>query len=296
MAWYDNLFAWLEPYISGQRYKSEWSMCELAREKDQDTIMNLQSTIVSLSDEVTKYKDLYADKSNQLKVLSERYSPSDVNDKTYWDTKWSQNKVYYSAPKRKYVIDYVAYEQSPEILKIADQIIEKNHLTAGKHDLVIRAVMEWRDDILFGEMGFKYTSEQKETWKHPLETLKSLKGDCDDVGILLYFIIREIFIELGQWEIISHRIKCVAGNVNRPGSIPAPAGGHFYLVWLHSDSQWYVCESTYYREQSLRKFGELPQGADSMYGTIWFSFTEYASWSEHSLVVTKNDFKKIKYD
>jgi len=80
--------------------------------------------------------------------------------------------------------------------------------------------------------------------------------NCDDHGILLYYVIRRVFELMGIWHNVSHRLKCMCGNVNHYGSIPSVAGGHFYLNWLHNDGYWYTVESTYYLERAILNFGQ----------------------------------------
>jgi hypothetical protein len=232
-------------------------------------------------------------RNTELSSQIQRYKckrPS-VHNAKEWDNRWKQNKVYYSAPKRKQVIEYVRYRHSEIIDGIAVILIRTNALRSDDCDGVPIAVLKWLIKK-FKSRTFKYKTEKKETWLDPEELLSKKEGDCDDWGILEYFLIRAIFMKLNCWDKVKHRLKCVAGNVNNFGSIPSSAGGHFYLVWLRGDKEWYGVESTYGRERSLRDYGVKPLKFNSAYGVIWFSFTEYTSWSNHSLTVSKNDWKK----
>jgi hypothetical protein len=224
------------------------------------------------------------------KLIELEKKPS-VDDATYWNEKWTQSTVFYSAPKRKKVISYVKYKEIPEIKVLAEYLIDNGANISHGADGVILKVLKWLD-AEFKSKRFKYKLDKGEQWSEPEELLKRGFGDCDDWGILEYHIIRQIFKTLNVWETVKHRLKCVAGNVNNIGSIPSGAGGHFYLIWLSEDGEWYTVESTYYRNIAIQNFGKKSQKLNPMYGTIWFSFTEYASWSQKSLTVSKDDFKK----
>ena len=213
----------------------------------------------------------------------------DVNDAKFWNEKWPKSKIYYKAPNRKVVTDYVKEYPFPRVKKIAMDIISSSMLVRDNPDGVVLAVMEW-----IKKEKFRYAKEPSELWKCPEQILddKNKGNDCDDIGILMYYIIREIFKQLKIWEKVKHRLRCMCGNVNRRGDIPSSAGGHFYLNWLHYDNHWYTVESTYYLALAIANYEKLPQKYNSMYGTIWFSFSDYASWSQKSITVTKKSFIK----
>jgi len=213
-------------------------------------------------------------------------------DAEYWNNKWQQRKVFYKAPIRISVCDYLKYKQSKELTAIADYIIENNNITAEKVDNIPLFVLTWIEHM-FKDKVFKYVIDKSEDWQSPSNTLKRALGDCDDWGILEYNIIREILKMIYQWDNHKHRLKCVAGNVNRYGTIPSSAGGHFYLIWLHKDCKWYTVESTYHRAKSIRDFAVRPMKINPVYGTIWFTFNEELSWAQNSITVSKEDFKKI---
>ena len=180
----------------------------------------------------------------------------DINDAFFWNNKWIQSKIYYKAPKRKWVIQYVKDYDFPGVKRIALEIIRTYRLSIDDCDGVALAVMKW-----FKDNKFKYAKEPSELWKCPEQILddRDVGNDCDDIGILEYYICRQIFNELNVWEKIKHRLKCVAGNVNRLGDIPSSTGGHFYLTWLHNDGHWYSVESTYYLDRAISNYGKLPQ-------------------------------------
>lgn len=211
-----------------------------------------------------------------------------MDDAEYWNNKWQQNKVRYRAPNTKAVTEYVKYREIKEITDIANMLIRTDALVGNDFDSIPLSALKWLEEQ-FKVKKFKYQLDKGEDWSDPETLLERKYGDCDDWGILLYSIIREIFKQLGNWDKVKHRLKCVAGNVNNRGSIPSGAGGHFYLNWLHFDGNWYTVESTYYRPNAIANFGKLPQKLNPMYGTIWFTFNEQFSWAQNSLTVTKED-------
>jgi hypothetical protein len=218
------------------------------------------------------------------------FPKKDVNDAEYWNSKWKQTRVFYAAPKRKWVCDYLKFsEVDKEICKgFAEAIIDQ--YPTGSPDQCIKSLMVWRDEVL--EKLITYKLDQGEKWYSVEEIMIRREDDCDGWGTLLYGVARELFKMVGLWDNVVHRLKCVAGNVNRFGTLPSPAGGHFYLIWLAEDGEWYRFESTYYRGRDLKDFLKKPMKLESAYGTIWFTFNEEQSWSQHSIVISKNDFKK----
>ena len=252
--------------------KEEIKSYKLIRSLDSGEIQRNNMKIEELKSELSLLKD----------------NLEDVNDKDYWNQKWKQSKVYYKAPERIWVTEYVKYRQIEKISDIANQIIDSYNLTGNKCNMCLFAVMEW-----IKKSNYKYIKEIKEYWDKPEDFLKNGGGDCDGFGIFMYFIIREIFMELQVWEEVKHRLKCVAGNVNRRGDIPSGAGGHYYLLWLHDDLEWYTIETTYYLANAIFKFEKLSQKLNPMYGTIWFTFNEEYSWSQLSLVISEKDFRKL---
>jgi hypothetical protein len=242
---------------------------------------DLQSVITSLSN---RNMELSAKIMAQTKV-------HDVNDSEYWNNKWIKKVIYYAAPKKNKVTAYLNKPVNKAIVEIAKNIISNNNNSINNESSVILAVMKWVD-----KEKFKYGNDIGEVWKKPEQVLKDkrIQNDCDDIGILEYYLCREIFKQLNKWDKVKHRLKCVCGNVNRPYGVPSSAGGHFYLIWLANDCNWYVMESTYYRNIAISKFLNSPIKLNPTYGTMWFTFNEEYSWAQNSLVIEKQDFYKEK--
>ena len=264
---------------------------ELA-EIEQNRLNELLTERINLLNEcMSKHNTMKLEKDSLVKQIQSMKQKHSYLDAEYWNTKWQQRKVYYNAPRRVNVCDYLKYAKVQEIVQIADTIIEDNSITAEKVDDVPLYVLKWLEGM-FKDKVFKYVLDSSENWQTPSTTLKIAQGDCDDFGILEYHIIREILIMLKVWDKHKHRLKCIAGNVNKYSTIPAPAGGHFYLVWLYKDGQWYGVESTYYRPKSILDFSVKPIKTNPAYGVIWFTFNDELSWAQHSITVSKEDFKK----
>lgn len=252
---------------------------------------NLQRANIELLDQVTNFQARFHSCSSALSKLKKKLEKPSVHDAEYWDNKWEKSRIRYRAPKAKEVTKYVKYREIKEVSDIARNVINASPLNADDVDAVPIAVLKWLEKQ-FKARRFKYKLDKGEDWATSEVLLERKYGDCDDWGILEYYLIREIFTQLNIWEHVKHRLKCVAGNVNRYGSIPSTAGGHFYLNWLHSDGQWYTVESTYYRSNAINNYGKMPQKYNSAYGVIWFSFNEDYSWTQNSLTISRGGFKK----
>jgi hypothetical protein len=233
-------------------------------------------------------------KINELEKISKRIKPS-VDSADYWNNKWKKSNVYYSAPKRKKVIDYVRPRSITLISSLALAIIRDYNLSHNSLDDIPLAVMKWNR-----KQKWKYRPDLSEKWNTPEETLECLKNkkpiDCDDVATLEYHLIREIFNQLGVWEQNSHRLKCVVGHVHHFGLLFPYAGFHFYLNWLHSSGEWMTIESTFYLARAIMNYGKKPQKYNPQYGLIAFTFNEKFSWSQQSLTVSKLDYGKTSED
>src|SRR3990167_10870600 len=184
-------------------------------------------------------------------VLKEQ---KDYKNQKYWDFKWKQSKVYYAAPKARYVVEYLQTPVSDKVKAISKEIVKDYALSSTKLDEVPLVVMNWVDS-----QGFKYELEEKELWEDPDTFLGLKEGDCDAFGILQYYLIREIITSFDLWEENKHRLKCVDGHVHHPHQFYLYAGRHFYLVWLATDSEFYTVETTFYKKEAIKNWLKLPQ-------------------------------------
>lgn len=283
-----GLWKHIDAWFNAPATEEELKLCYQARHHDQNRMKQLRSLNTQLNE---NYNELW--KKFQDYKLQKESRPS-VNDADYWNDKWLRNRVTYSAPHLQTVQEYIKYEPIDYIDSIVQEI-RQNYVRQEKSpDKVVKHIQSWRDEVFYKQMKFKYKLDKTEKWNHPLETLEALRGDCDDVGILFYFIIRQVFVRMGMWDMVRHRLKCACGNVNRPGKIPVAGGGHFFLLWLGESGHWYTFETTYHMDLSRRKFLELPTKADKMYGTLWFTFNEHFSWVQQDLHNDTFDWRKKK--
>lgn len=233
--------------------------------------------------------DLQVDYNKLLDVYKIETTRADVDQAEYWNNKWEKSEIYYSAPRRKQLIQYVRYRDIPAVDVIAIKIANEAKKLKSIDEVPL-LTMKW-----IKSQNFRYKRDKKETWNTPEQTLANKRkgNDCDDIGILEYFIIRKAFMLLDVWNDVRHRLKCVCGNVNSRNKVPYQNGAHFYLIWLHSDGNWYGVESTYYLYYSIRDFDELPIKYNPIYGVIWWTFNEEHMWSQHNISISKLEYKNL---
>ena len=218
-------------------------------------------------------------------VLKEQ---KDYKNQQYWNTKWKQSKVFYAAPKSRYVVEYLQRPVSDKIKAISKEIIKDYALTSTNIDEVPKAVMNWVDT-----QNFKYELDKTEEWADPDVFFSRKTGDCDDNGVLEYYLIRQIIVSFGLWEENKHRLKCVDGHVHHPYQFYTYAGRHFWLIWLAEDSEFYTVETTFYKEKAIKNWLKLSQKLNPQYGTINYTFTDYVSFAQNSVTVSQTDYKKV---
>ena len=211
-----------------------------------------------------------------------------VYDKKYWNNKYEKNDVYYAAPLRRKVIDYVKYYHIPEIDAIANELIVKCSLKANLPDAVPYAVMVWLKEK-FDKSYFRYQAEKREDWRKPDHTLEIRYGDCDDYMILEYFLIRAIFKKLSCWEKNKHRLKCVDGHTHHDQPFYPYGGRHAYLIWLNEYCQWMTVETTFYLDIAISSYFDLEHKDKLVYTIISYTFNEQYSWTPNNVILEKNN-------
>lgn len=248
-----------------------------------DNNYNLLNKSYSLLNKVVERKRkqlLTLSKENQL--LNLQISSSKKKKGKKLNERFTHKTVYYSAPKRKKVIEYVKDEHYTLVSGIANVLIGKHNLSSDSQDEVPLVVMKWVNSK-FKDKTLIYRNEVKEDWGNPENSFDKKYVDCDNVGILEYYLIREIFKKLGTWSKVKHKLWCVCSNVNTFSMIPSPFGSHFYLIWEHDDLSLSVVETTYYREKAIINWGRKDIRDNPAYGTIWFLFNEEKSFRTHKL-------------
>jgi hypothetical protein len=228
-----------------------------------------------------------------LEYQSREQKPS-ASDKNYWNNKWKQSVISYSAPTNKKVIEYVQFREISEITEMANTIISDNPSLCNSSDGVVLAYMRYQKSMFDTKQWvYQHDPVGKELWRTPEETLQLKYGDCDDYMILGYYVIRKMFMIKGLWEEVKHRLKCVDGHVFAGGTILVYAGRHAYLNWLYSDGEWFTVETTYCKEYAIDYFGKTPQRLNNWYGTINFTFNEYASYCQNDTIITNIKYEKV---
>lgn len=247
-------------------------------------IDNCNLTVSHLKQEnLTQIEENFNLANKLVDLLPEK---KDVNDADYWNKRWKQSIIFYAAPKRKKITEYLEDREIAEITAIAQELID------SEEDIRI-IVMEWVNKQ-FKSGKWIYKVDKFETWSPPESSLIPKKGiplDCDDVALIEYYIIREILQLQGLWETHNHRLKMVIGHVHEADSLKSYAGFHAYLIWLHDDGEFYTIESTFNRDRAIANFGKLPHKDNPQYGVIACTFTEYASFAQHKLDFSRSDIK-----
>ena len=91
---------------------------------------------------------------------------------------------------------------------------------------------------------------------------------------------------------MSHRLKVVVGHVHHLGKMNSYAGCHCYLIYLNDSVEWMTIESSFCLNSAISNYGKKPQKYNPQYGLIAFTFTEYASFAQKSLVISDLDWGK----
>lgn len=167
----------------------------------------------------------------------------------------------------------VSKEGEDELVAFCIDFIEKQNLVDVKNpntiiSKVARYFMssrQWKyvyDSVQFGKREF---------WQKADISLKTRKGDCDDLAILMHNVIYYLFQELGISE-QTWRLKLTAG-----GTL---VEGHCFNIWLHDDGEWYVLESTLDLKGSFNKtWLKAPIRHNNLYTDFWGFARKDRSWA-----------------
>jgi len=121
------------------------------------------------------------------------------------------------------------------------------------------------------QKNLEYVSDDKqyrtpEYWAMPMETISSMKGDCEDGA----FLIHSLMLNAGiPWD----QIKTYGGEVY--AGVNAPTGGHGWTVYKReTDDEWVVLDWCYYAND--KPIDErTPMREDLRYIDDWFYINEY---------------------
>ena len=148
--------------------------------------------------------------------------------------------------------------------------------TYNSYDSTVKTVLKKVKEI-------QYTGDHKlwgtlEKWQTALETVTSMKGDCEDGAILLYVICRIKGIPENRFEICAGNVmlgKKKSGHcwlAYRPESYPI---NYVFLDWCY----WYESKNIQTRSMYSIIGNKIftPRGIKERYKDIWFTFTENES-------------------
>lgn len=237
-------------------------------EENTDLKLDIENYIISLNEAEVKIQDLT---NNQKQDEFSLPSPS---------------TIYYKAPKKQRLQDYVAYRKNDWITNTAHLLINDYNLSSSNEDNIPLACMKWEDKS-FRENELVYAKETGDNWD-TIEVItekiinKNWKEmDCNDYMILMYYLIREICKILNVD--YKDKLYCAVGGVNNRGYYPDPNQLHAYLVWKSfKDNLPYVVETTYHRGTAISRYLKIPHFNNIMYGYTRYIWTEKCAYRVHA--------------
>ena len=103
----------------------------------------------------SKIEDLQVqlEQSSSFIKSMQKQDEEDVNNADYWNDKWTRSDIWYRAPNRVLVNEYLKYREIKEVTEIAKELLKQNPL----NDNVPLAVMKWLNEQ-FNKKEFRYSS------------------------------------------------------------------------------------------------------------------------------------------
>jgi predicted transglutaminase-like cysteine proteinase len=187
----------------------------------------------------------------------------------YWNNRRPKQDIFYNREEKDgtYSIDVRNYFQP------YDSAIPIFHNTSN--DGLALSALKWVEtNITYVPDKTEYGID--EFWCYPYQTLKHMKGDCEDGAILLASIMLKSGIP--YW-----RIRLNAGSVS--------GGGHAYVTYCReTDNQFVVLDWCYWYKSIPIKDRALHKDEQDYYG-IWFSWNQkYAFGSMDTMAKSPNNF------
>lgn len=215
--------------------------------------------------------------NDKLSLVSLTY---DVDDVLFMHKRHKPMLVIY--PSNKPVVNYLEYRPLETISSLATTIRGNTLNSTSSVDLFPIALMKYMDKNL--ECNFlkipttkkkwTYLADKGEYWQTPEETIQKGKGDCEDFAILQYFILREMFMQVGKWDEVRHRLFMQDIHLFNGGTILNYDQRHANLIWLHSDGKFRTIETTYFLSRAINNYSSLAQCDNDTYGPINYIFNE----------------------
>ncbi len=223
----------------------EYLLAPKVLKKDYDIIVSMKNC---LKQEVAGLNALLSDKDKTIYGLSEyverlKKEPEPINilnyKKEYEKQFPKQNFTYnFDNSNRKKDIKYALRQGDKETIKTWCKKVTRTFNTPEE-------VIEYVIQYFIKKGRWTYVKEDKDVWSPANISIELMKGDCDDLSILMFNLIYYLFEEKGfaehQW-----RLKLFISDVKGEG-------GHALNIWLGDSGEWYPVESTYGLSSSFRR-------------------------------------------
>lgn len=233
--------------------------------------------IKKLKEELEELRKKKETAEQQLKDLIEE-RVLDVQELQQWyDNRFGDDKWYFPYDGRlaKDVKHALEVEDISVIDSLCENITKVMNFKDEEPAQIIEAVMRYFLSKWTYISDIEYYNKS-EYWAPADVSAVTLKGDCDDLAILMHIVIRNLFDRYGL-EDYKWRLKITGGLV-------AGEGGHAFNIWLHDDGEWYAVESTYYLKESLaRTWLKTPIKNNNLYRVFWGFARPDRSWKGYNL-------------
>lgn len=179
----------------------------------------------------------------------------------FYNNKYNQSKIIYNARNNK-AYDVRSFITFPSVVLTEAKITYPN----DSNDTKALKILKWATTNL------KYASDVGEYWSFPTDVLHKLHGDCEDGTHLIVSLLRNVGIP-------AYRIKVCCGWAIHPTN--KQRYGHSYPIYLReSDNEW-ISLDWCFLPNTLPIKNRLKHKEDTNYGSIWFTFNDELSWSQH---------------
>ena len=153
---------------------------------------------------------------------------------------------YYRDPKKMDVISRIAENASrdPRMATVAVEILREARVPPRDYKGQAAALLKWVQD----PKNIYYVNEPDERLQDPFYTLKVRYGDCDDVSILLYALVKSIRLParlvISGLDRSGKKVRYIQGDRNFPSNVD---WAHIYLQIgdrPYGEPNWYFAEPT----------------------------------------------------
>jgi predicted transglutaminase-like cysteine proteinase len=196
------------------------------------------------------------DPSGLYSVLNNRYS-------------YSYNNTYNPSGKLNGT-DYREFLQmgNPQIKKLVASIVS----LGDSNDTKVDKILNWvGQNITYVSDSEQY--HRLEYWAKPTETLKSLKGDCEDQA----FLVQSMVLSAG---VPIDRVRTYGGLVKTGYGL----GGHAWTIYKRqSDNKWVDLDTTFYADRTSVTSRQVFKAKDKYVDAYWWmnavgTYDEFGKW------------------